>query len=168
MKKLALLCFVVAFCMACSNETPENSEFKYGTDFAFVNSGNESNVGNRLVLPFIEIILEIGRKSRNCLGIGICDGNVCVPSCGNITSGVVSAVYSDNFSDEQTINMGYVILSLENAPPTPGSLTFYVDEDILVGSDANHSYTFLQGSYSFDSSVGSYGGYIIPLKIQNI
>ena len=168
MRKLILLCLTVTLFISCSNENTETAEFSYGEDFTFANY-SASNEGNRFVLPFIEVILEIGRKSRNCLGIGICRGQVCVPSCGNRSAQeVASAVYYDSFDENQTINMGYVILPFENVPPSPGSLTFYVDEIILAGSDDNYSYTFVQGSYVFDSSIGNYGGYIIPVKIQDI
>ena len=99
------------------------------------------------------------------MGIGICEINICVPSCVTGGTGVSTAVLSDTYDSNNSINYGYVLLPIESAPPSPGDLSFHVESDITQSANGQ-DFTFQQGVYPYDSTIGNFGGYTIPVIIE--
>lgn len=167
MKKYFLFIACSIFLISCekdNSEKFETAEFVYGQDFKFVNSGDVQQKG----LPTIQIIeinMEIGRPSRDCRGIGICELQICIPSCVTGGSGVSTAILSDTYDSNNSVNYGYVLLPVESTPPSPGDLNFYV-ESTMIYSANGQNFTFTQGVYAYDSTIGNYGGYTIPVIIE--
>lgn len=167
MKKCLLIIVCSIFFSSCQKDNSENSEtgeFIYGQDFKFVNSGDLHQRG----LPTIQIIsidMEIGRPSKKCRGIGICSITICIPACVTGGSGVLTSVLSDTYSPINSINYGYVLLPIESTPPSPGDLSFHVESDIIQSANGQ-DFTFQQGVYQFDSTIGDFGGYTIPVTIE--
>lgn len=167
MKKCLLIVVCSILLISCEKDNSvksETMEFIYGQDFKFVDSDDLYQKG----LPTIQIIsidMEIGRVSRKCRGIGICSITICIPACATGGSGVSASVLSDTYNPNNSINYGYVLLPIESTPPSPGDLNFYVESDIIQSVNGQ-VFTFHQGVYQYDGSIGDFGGYTIPVTIE--
>jgi hypothetical protein len=78
---------------------------------------------------------------------------------------VSTSVLSDTYNPNNSINYGYVLLPIESTPPSPGDLDFYVESDIIQSVNGQ-VFTFQQGVYQYDGSIGDFGGYTIPVTIE--
>ena len=102
-----------------------------------------------------------GRESSDCNGWGLCkfrDCWFCEVEELDVHVGTIE------FDDET--NEGFLIIKLDPSEAIQDSAianqwTFYVDQDIY-----NPNSTLHKGAYAFDSTVGSYGGYRIPITIK--
>jgi hypothetical protein len=178
MKKIILFYMSVvmiftALFISCSKENKptirEQKNISKLLNFVSINDRlkEKENTNNR---SFIIIVSwdEWGRKKKDCKGWGLCKAKwfpefntkMAIPDPGNGGASIVeyNAIAGKYFFD---------ILLSSPPPPTllPSDLTFEIDEDILLDylPEAGTSMKILAGSYIFNGSIGSNGGYRIYL-----
>lgn len=115
-----------------------------------------------------------GRTSLNCAGFGLCNYSSCW-FCNQTI-----AVQSDNYGTfvvDSSTNNGYLLIELN--PNKPQQLeainnreTLYVDQNITrpkddtAASSKDNSVTILAGTYAFDDSIGTRGGYQVNAIVR--
>jgi hypothetical protein len=103
---------------------------------------------------------EWGRTSKGCKGWGLCNFSDCWgcdPNAAEINTGVVIV------NNQTGVGFMYIELnpahSMEAAAIQQHSV-FYVDQDIVNPNSILH-----HGAFSFQQSIGNYGGYRIPITV---
>ena len=111
-----------------------------------------------------------GRIKRNCDGWGFCDAHSCFFCCvdANNDYAIVDCETGEPVAQNSipgtlnpATNEGYFNIELNpsvqiEADAIQNKEVFYIDEDIIADDLLIH-----KGDYSFDTSIGSYGGYKI-------
>lgn len=112
-----------------------------------------------------------GRTSRNCKGFGLCNFTSCwfcctdemdnIVPCGEQDEVLTPNAHRIKIDDDTKTGFLYIELDIndpvQRAAIHDGSL-FYVDEDLT-----DENFKVHKGIYSIDKSVGSHGGYKIPV-----
>jgi hypothetical protein len=118
---------------------------------------------------YIEWDGEWGRTSKDCQGWGLCNFkscwfccelNGCIIDCSSNEKMYGAGIVEINPKD----NTGFLIIQLSpdneaEKKAISNNEILYVDEDIV-----NCDVTLLKGEYSFDKSIGKYGGYQVKAK----
>jgi hypothetical protein len=166
MKKII---YLIAICIAvlftsCTKEVDSSLLPANKTSIKTKQTGNQTNSPT---YHFVYVTWSsFGRAGLYCLGWGLCEFEGCFNCCtenGQIvdcpTSMPVERAGIIRIPDGEkegvltiTLNPSYI----EQANAISNELTLIVDVDI-----DNDGYIIHEGNYSFDSSVGNYGGYIL-------
>ena len=112
---------------------------------------------------------EWGRSSRNCAGWGLCNYRDCWFCCTDERDNIVSCndnvriVNSGKALIDSDTNEGFLYIKLdpdvaEQADAITDQLILYIDDDIV-----GENFTARKGEYLFNSEIGSFGGYMIPV-----
>lgn len=168
---MALLTFT-----SCSkdNETTETyDENAILTQLRFVDVNTRiANMQNAENQSRIKIIIvewdEWGRKKKQCRGWGLCNADwfpIANRQAKRNTSTNGSATLLE-FDD--SLNKYYIDILLADTPPAEiptEALTLKIDEnfELDVEEAISRNLTFNQGDYSYDDSLGEFGGYRIYL-----
>lgn len=137
----------------------------YGKDISFSFAQTNFNKVEEPTIQLIDVVLDIGRKSRDCRGIGVCKFRVCVPKCmsaidlnkQNVISGKLKLPLNNkNSSTKKTMK-----IYLNNSLDSSFDSNFYIDSDMVYDN-----FILSKGVYKLDPSLGEYGGYEIPLEIN--
>lgn len=98
----------------------------------------------------------------SCNGWGLC-GFSCCFFCDVVPpTGLGGAI-----TYETETGVGSLVIALDPTDPTQNSAitnqsTFYIDNDLVSAKDGT---TIKAGQYTFDPTVGSHGGYTIPVTV---
>lgn len=178
-----LILFTLLFVFfSCQNNELQDVELldpTYGKDYTLISlndSVKNRNGGDDNTIQIIEVVIDLHRpKPKRCdscqCGLGVCEINVCVPSCDrNLNSDKLnqnSLVFRIPASLEKgRSNVQYLEMLLENPLGEEFDTNFYVDEGVTDVDSYGNSYTIYQGIYEIDYSMGDNGGYRIPLSID--
>ncbi len=174
MKKLFFLALLTLVMFSCNrNEQYQNEPLQELTskDISFV---NYTKILNNEVLNIkvpsggsVGFEFTLGRKSRNCHGFGICEltafwveiykgGQSENPADSKFTGLIIEEEAS---SESKTAAKALLVLDNDIDENTYDT-TFYVDEDVYLGTD----YIIMKGEYQLDNSIGNFGGYSIPVQ----
>lgn len=103
------------------------------------------------------IVIDLGRPSKGCKGFGVCE----------ITIGITIYDYTNHKKPNQAYALwieenNNEFAKLELAEPIASNLSteLIVENDVV---DPTGEYYIPSGSYNLDSSIGTYGGYLLPL-----
>lgn len=153
--------FLIAFItVSCDNSNKKNSliEPELFNDFTLIDASNQASFNtNRNV--GVGTVWTIGRKSKNCHRLGICKLDKII-----INVNKSQRVLEDNevFSNIVFYNGSPFIISMldRELDPTIYDTNLYIDEDLI-----DEDLLVNQAIIPLDNSIGSYGGYLIPLNI---
>lgn len=151
MKKICLSAIMLlGLLVSCTDENDivqEESTAKFKNYFES-NSQQKGGGG-------FEVVLDIGRPSRGCIGFGVC----------NLTIGIV--IISHKLDENQATalwvengNQDFAQLELEAPLPSGLSTNIIIEQDVV---DSNSGYYIPAGTYSLNSNIGNFGGYLLPL-----
>ncbi|PYE78632.1 hypothetical protein DFQ11_1255 [Winogradskyella epiphytica] len=112
---------------------------------------------------------EWGRSSKDCKGWGLCNYTSCWFCCIDENEDIVDCNTSQSVDNSGTItinpitNLGHLVIELNPSVTIQNDAivnqkTFYIDNDIITTDAIVH-----KGDYSFDSSIGLFGGYSIDV-----
>ena len=175
-----LFAFIFSSCSSEENiEEIGTLEPELFTDFNIVD-GSSSYSTKAKADPGVKVTLSIGRKSKNCGGIGICKikeititlfqvPSLPVDPIGPTPSltpalGLKNSTESEEnvFNVEEINGLNYLTLALTSTlDPIKFDTNFYVDEDVI---DEESEITIPKGTYTLDNSIGNYGGYKVLLN----
>lgn len=103
----------------------------------------------------IRVIL--GKPSKGCKGFGACEVTIGVTFYDHtnhkLASNQAMALWVENNDGD--------FAKLELEAPISGPTDFIVEQDVI---DYNAGYYIPAGTYSLNSTIGSYGGYLLPLQ----
>lgn len=122
-----------------------------------VNS-TKNNVSSKKPTPVASFAFDLGRKSNNCKGRGICElaaFGISIVSPPKPKAIMNITLYSD--SETPQYRAVYELDSELQIDDT----TFYVDEDFYGVDEENNKYKIHQGNYDLDPEIGIFGGYSI-------
>lgn len=113
---------------------------------------------------------ELGRKSRNCHGFGLCelsafwidiysDKGDKIISKENKSTGVITKTSNIVFEDNGNEYGAFLFLA-NNVDDEKFDMTLVIDEDIRV----NNQYIVKKGSYHLDERLGDFGGYQLGVE----
>lgn len=153
MKKL-IFCFLFSILFALEgNAQLTKPEPVYGTD---VTIAEFNKVGGG-----VGFLFEIGRASRGCRGWGICDVIAfwIVIYKGAPVTQTQAISYVEGIKGNE-----HIIIKINNKlDENKFDSNFYLDKDLL---STDRKATIKKGIYKLDNSIGSFGGYKIPVNIN--
>lgn len=109
--------------------------------------------------------VHIGRKSRNCFRLGVCDACLfCCPHCNVI----IEIPTPPN--QQQSINpiVDLLLPSPIEEYDSDEDTTLYIEDTIIVEDSEEYIIRIIEGEYDYDSEMGEYGGYRIEVFIGPI
>ncbi len=149
--------FINLLLVSCDNDETvteiQANEPELFNDFNLVDGSSSDEV--KTVDPGVSVTFTIGRKSRDCGGIGICKVTKV-----KVTLRTSSDYEGMTFNAEEIDGQYYVILAHTSTLSSEFDSNFYVDEDII---DEESGIVIPANTYAFDSTVGDYGGYKVLL-----
>lgn len=158
MKNLSILALIVILfllplsCTETDNEY-SNREPSAGESVFFNREiTNESNRGGGVTFVF-----DIGRKSKDCKGLGICK----LAAFGVWIVTKENQAVADIIKDTPIPEKYYAFLELEQPFDSAYDSTLFVEDEII---DEDGEYKVVQGVYNLDLTIGLYGGYKIDIE----
>lgn len=149
MKKLMILSLLFFVTISCYDENDNVHEetiaiFKNNFENSYYQRGGGG----------FEIVIDLGRPSRGCRGFGVCELTIGITIISHrLNSNQVAAL------KVQSNNKEFAQLELD--APIIGSSDLIVENDVI---DYNSNIYIPAGTYSLNSSIGSFGGYLLPLQ----
>ncbi len=140
--------------IGCS-ERSATEELPINSDKTYENSNLSARTRGTVSFTFT-----YGRASKDCQGFGICKlaaFGVYIVGAPKINVSLEPAqppFVLDTYKAYHALETGYEINGLDDT-------TFYVDEDFYITDDEENTFKIHQGEYDFDSSIGSFGGYLL-------
>lgn len=163
-KYILLISVLLIFSSCSQDEVNEVNEDLIASSLSFKKLNLEELNNGRTWCGQIVAWDEWGRASRNCDGWGLCNAQW-FPPCEE--SGAITYSGFATTLEQDLNNQKHYIEILLDQPTSlaPDTLTLFVDNPIILytASYMGHDHTFQQGSYSFDESLGDFGGYKIYL-----
>lgn len=106
----------------------------------------------------------LGRASKNCAGWGICE----LSAAGIvIVKGPKKILKLEHSFEEETPPFqmdAYYRLDSTDELNGLDDTTFYVDQDFYTTDEEGNNFIIHRGEYSFDPSIGEFGGYAIHVS----
>lgn len=167
MKKLLLLLTLSLSIMACQENMESSEKSKYISEENLSDLTNtvkfasfENYESNSRITKFVIATVRLYKKKNGCSGLGVCEA--CIGSCRmavNEDDRIVQVPIITEFEDP------YLELQLKESTEIDAELlTFEIDEAWQLDAD-EQTYILNIGEYSFDETIGQFGGYKIPLSV---
>ncbi|RZJ48744.1 MAG: hypothetical protein EOO44_19970 [Flavobacterium sp.] len=110
----------------------------------------------------VSFTFRLGRVSKNCGGFGVCE----LSALGvTIVEGPVKITVTHNLDSETpdfALKGSYELNSAEQLDGLDDT-TFYVDQDFYSSDQDGVKYVFHKGEYTYDPTIGKFGGYAIQV-----
>ena len=125
----------------------------------------ESAMSSNMKKSSISFTFRLGRVSKNCGGFGVCE----LSALGvTIVEGPIKITVTHSFDEDAPdfeLKATYKLNSSEELEGLEDT-TFYVDQDFYSSDEDGVKYVFHKGEYSFDPTIGEFGGYAINVTTE--
>lgn len=163
-----LMALLLCLSLSCSNDSNTDQNLIEPESSVILNPlfGNNS-IQNRGEGGVSVVVVDIGRKSKDCKKIGVCRFCLfCAPNpqpTDEEVAGLIDEAIDNTQNQAQRLpHDSHLVFKLkEYLDPNVYDTNFYVDEDIYADDDID-SY-LPASSYPLELNIGDFGGYRVPI-----